>query len=47
MKLILLLIFVSTCFSQNSDYALIEKTVNYYLEGGTNNNYETTKKSIS
>jgi hypothetical protein len=48
MKLIILLYLLVTpiCFSQNSDYAEIEKTVNYYLDGGTNNDYETLKKAF-
>jgi protease I len=33
-------------FAQNSDYKLVEKTVSYYLEGGTNNDYETLKKAF-
>ncbi len=32
--------------SQTSDYSGIEKTVSYYLEGGTNNNFETLKKAF-
>ena len=30
--------------AQNSDYKQIEKTVFYYLDGGTNNDFETLKK---
>jgi len=33
-------------FSQNSDYTQIEKTVSYYLVGGTNNDFETLKKAF-
>lgn len=32
--------------AQNSDYQLIEKTLNYYLDGGTNNDFETLKKAF-
>ena len=32
--------------AQDSEYALIEKTLNYYLEGGTNNDFETLKKAF-
>ncbi len=30
----------------NSDYAAVEKAVNYYLVGGTNNDFETLKKAF-
>ena len=33
-------------FTQSSDYALVEKTVSYYLDGGTNNDFETLKKAF-
>ena len=33
-------------FSQESDFAQVEKTVSYYLEGGTNNDFETLKKAF-
>ncbi|MEM9077574.1 MAG: nuclear transport factor 2 family protein [Bacteroidota bacterium] len=32
--------------SQETDYQLVAQTVNYYLEGGTNNDYETLKKAF-
>ncbi len=32
--------------AQTSDYQKVEETVNYYLEGGTNNDYETLKKAF-
>ncbi|UII78348.1 nuclear transport factor 2 family protein [Flagellimonas sp. CMM7] len=48
-NLILLLfsagIFLSTN-AQESDYQLVEQTVNYYLDGGTNNDFETLKKAF-
>ncbi|WP_422860958.1 nuclear transport factor 2 family protein [Flagellimonas sp. S174] len=36
----------SVCQAQESDYQLVVQTVNYYLEGGTNNDYETLKKAF-
>ena len=36
----------STSLAQESDYQLVAQTVNYYLEGGTNNDYETLKKAF-
>ena len=32
--------------AQDSDYAMVEKTVSYYLDGGTNNDFETLKKAF-
>ena len=32
--------------AQKTDYALVEETVNYYLNGGTNNDFETLKKAF-
>lgn len=51
MKNFLLLILLSitlnnSIVAQESDKALIEKTVSYYLEGGTNNDFETLKKAF-
>ena len=44
---LLLCISISTSISaQDSDYKLIEKTVSYYLDGGTNNDFETLKKAF-
>ncbi|WP_350292868.1 nuclear transport factor 2 family protein [uncultured Croceitalea sp.] len=34
------------CIAQNNDRKLIEKTVFYYLDGGTNNDFETLKKAF-
>lgn len=40
-------LLVSTfSFAQKSDYAQLETTLNYYLEGGTNNDFETLKKAF-
>ena len=46
--LLFLLAFTTFTFSsaQESDYQLVEQTVNYYLEGGTNNDFETLKKAF-
>lgn len=41
--LYILLVCISTSsltFAQESDKALVEKTVTYYLDGGTNNDFE-------
>lgn len=44
---LLLCICVSlNTFAQESDYSLVEKTVSYYLDGGTNNDFETLKKAF-
>lgn len=40
----LLLTFAT--YAQDSDYNLVVKTVNYYLEGGTNNDFSTLKKAF-
>ncbi|WP_299045811.1 nuclear transport factor 2 family protein [uncultured Polaribacter sp.] len=48
-KIITLLLCISlsaTICAQDSDYTLIEKTVSYYLDGGTNNDFETLKKAF-
>lgn len=42
-------LFLSTftiSFSQNTDYADITTTVSYYLDGGTNNDFETLAKAF-
>ena len=45
--LFLISILISTVsIAQSSDYSQIEKTVNYYLEGGTNNDFTTLKKAF-
>ncbi|MDO5981263.1 nuclear transport factor 2 family protein [Flavivirga spongiicola] len=44
---LLLCISVSiNAFAQETDYNLVEKTVSYYLDGGTNNDFETLKKAF-
>lgn len=47
---IIALLLCVTCsmnsFAQESDYNLVEKTVSYYLKGGTNNDFETLKKAF-
>lgn len=44
--LVLLMSFVTVSFSQNTDYKDIVTTVSYYLDGGTNNDFETVKKAF-
>nr|WP_299345045.1 nuclear transport factor 2 family protein [Allomuricauda sp.] len=49
MRILLFLLAITTfTFSsaQESDYQLVEQTVNYYLDGGTNNDFETLKKAF-
>lgn len=36
----------SSINAQMSDFSLIEKTVSYYMEGGTNNDFETLEKAF-
>ena len=38
--------FVTFSQAQDSEYALVEKTVKYYLDGGTNNDFNTLKKAF-
>ncbi|MEL6810791.1 MAG: nuclear transport factor 2 family protein [Bacteroidota bacterium] len=50
-KIALTLAFVgcfvfTTTAQQVSDFSLVEKTLNYYLQGGTNNDFETLKKAF-
>ena len=45
--LLLIALSLSTnLFAQDSDYTQIEKIVSYYLDGGTNNDFETLKKAF-
>lgn len=44
--LVLLVSFATVSFSQNTDYNDIATTVSYYLDGGTNNDFETVKKAF-
>ena len=37
---------IVTINAQKSDYEMVAETVNYYLDGGTNNDYETLKKAF-
>ncbi len=43
-----LLLSATTAFAQSAaeEYPAIAKTVNYYLEGGTNNDFDTLKKAF-
>jgi len=38
--------FATILTAQEADKALIQKTVSYYLDGGTNNDFETLKKAF-
>lgn len=40
------LTFTCTLFAQADEYKAVAKTVNYYLEGGTNSDYETLMKAF-
>lgn len=40
------LIFTIGLQAQESDLQLVEKTLNFYLEGGTNNDFEMLKKAF-
>ena len=46
--LILALIPMLSCSlqAQKTDYELVEQTINYYLEGGTNNDWDMLKKAF-
>ncbi|MEO0734692.1 MAG: nuclear transport factor 2 family protein [Bacteroidota bacterium] len=44
--LFFLLFALSPLTAQDSDYALVEQTVRYYLDGGTNNDFATLKKAF-
>lgn len=51
MKKVILFFFflcftITTTIAQETDYELVAQTVNYYLEGGNNNDYETLKKAF-
>jgi protease I len=43
---VLLLSTLTISFAQNADYDDIVTTVSYYLDGGTNNDFETVKKAF-
>jgi len=42
----LLLCLVTTLGAQSEDYLAVSKTINYYLEGGTNSDYNTLIKAF-
>ncbi|RNC92700.1 MAG: hypothetical protein ED555_06410 [Allomuricauda sp.] len=44
--LFLAFLVVTAVQAQNSDYENVAQTVNYYLDGGTNNDYATLKKAF-
>ncbi len=41
-----LVLTISIGIAQESDRKLVEQTVTYYLDGGTNNDFETLKKAF-
>ncbi|MEL7163181.1 MAG: nuclear transport factor 2 family protein [Bacteroidota bacterium] len=44
--LLFLVFALSPLAAQTSDYALVEETVGYYLDGGTNNDFATLEKAF-
>ncbi len=44
--LLFALVATTTLSAQDSDYAMIEKTLHYYMDGGTNNDYEMLSKAF-
>ncbi|MDB4292533.1 nuclear transport factor 2 family protein [Maribacter sp.] len=38
--------FIASSNAQDADQKLVEETVSYYLDGGTNNDFETLKKAF-
>ncbi|MEL6635370.1 MAG: nuclear transport factor 2 family protein [Bacteroidota bacterium] len=44
--LLVLLFSAASSGAQDSDYAQIERTLHYYLDGGTNNDFETLRKAF-
>lgn len=44
--LLALTLSLTSMTAQESDYQLVAKTVNYYLEGGSNNDFQTLKKAF-
>ena len=44
--LLALTLSLTSLTAQESDYQLVAKTVNYYLEGGSNNDFQTLKKAF-
>lgn len=51
MKQSMITFLISVCisvvtFAQESDYTLVEKAVSYYLDGGSNNDFEILKKAF-
>ena len=45
-SIVVSLFFVTIGLAQKSDYEQVAQTVNYYLDGGTNNDFETLKKAF-
>ncbi|WP_298754129.1 nuclear transport factor 2 family protein [uncultured Psychroserpens sp.] len=45
-SLLLCLSMSTITLAQDSEYKLVEQTVSYYLDGGTNNDFDTLKKAF-
>lgn len=43
---LLLTTSLASIHAQSDDYKLVAQTVSYYLDGGTNNNFETVQKAF-
>ena len=39
-------LLTTNIYTQKSDYELVSETVSFYLDGGTNNDFETLKKAF-
>ncbi|MFL1895193.1 nuclear transport factor 2 family protein [Aquimarina sp. 2-A2] len=46
LALILCMLVSSYAVAQNVEHALVEQTISYYLDGGTNNDFELLKKAF-
>lgn len=46
LMLILLCLTTNLLMAQDADYSQVEQTLRYYLDGGTNNDFETLKKAF-
>lgn len=46
LTLVVVLSSLTISFAQNNDYKAVATTVSYYLDGGTNNDFETLKKAF-
>lgn len=46
LTIIIFLVSINSITAQEPEKALVEKTLSYYLDGGTNNDFETLKKAF-